>query len=77
MLCLCRVKQIRIPGIYPSTLTNVQFLDEDCFTGEKGHCKVIAFAAWVLDSGFFWFFWHFNVFKAIRRLTMALKKLCS
>ena len=56
MLCLCRFKQIRIPGIYPSTLTNVQFLDEDCFTGEKGHCKVIAFAAWVLDSGFFFFF---------------------
>ena len=65
MLCLCRVKQIRIPGIFPSTLTNVQFLDEDCFTGKKGHCKVIAFAAWVLDWHFFFFF---GILMSLRQL---------
>ena len=57
-------------GIYPSTLTKARFL--------KVFAKrFLFFAAWGL--GAFWgqratFFWLFNLFKAIKRLTMTFKK---
>ena len=70
------------PGIYPSTLTNVRFVEEDWVYNEKSNCKVIIIAAWDLGQSLCRVsggkvcktFWLFNIFKVIKWLAIEFKK---
>ena len=84
MLAGCSLS-ISLPGIYPSTFTNISFVKKIELYKGKTNCKVIVIAAWDLRQSLCGVsrskarktFWLFNIFKTIKRLTIVLKKLYS